>query len=184
MHAVFFGIKAAHLRVLAITRGLLKGRGLTPARFDMMRIVEMHEEDGVAQGKIQVLLGVSAATVSRMLTSLEKLGFVMRERMIHDARQLRVFLTELGSQRVFDAREALVECGADEYLALRSIDSDRAEARPRLEILRGLLSRVRRNFFDPAPLEHPWTLDDIVSHAAFVDGRPCYSGRLDYSQYG
>ena len=72
MHAAFFGLKRVHLRILAVSRSLLARVALTPARFDMIRIVELHTE-GIPQRNIQYLLGVSAPTVSRMVKALEKL---------------------------------------------------------------------------------------------------------------
>src|SRR4029079_19247651 len=101
MHPIFFGIKRVHLRVVAVTRKLLLGVQLTPARFDMLRIVGLHEHWGAAQSKIQYLLGVSAATVSRMLKSLEVLGFVVRKRMARDARCVLVPLTPPATARVY-----------------------------------------------------------------------------------
>ena len=76
MNVAFFGIKRVHLRVVHLTHALLRGKHLTPARFDLMRIVELYGDETVPQASIQNLLGVSAPTVSRMLKSLQKLGFV------------------------------------------------------------------------------------------------------------
>ena len=157
MHAVFFGIKRAHLQVLHVSRWLLKGMGLTPARFDMMRIVELHGRHGVAQSRIQDLLGVSAATVSRMLQSLEGLRLVMRERMDHDARQRRVHLTNRGWERVQNALFALIDWGVADRTALGALHKDPEKARPRLEVLRAFLWCLRKSFFDRAPFEDPWT---------------------------
>src|SRR3954471_16894373 len=95
MHASFFGIKRVHLRVLAVTRPMIKDYELTPARFDMLRVVLLHP-DGIAQTTLRWLLGVSAPTVSRMLKSLQQLGFVERERDLADGRCLNVLLTPRG----------------------------------------------------------------------------------------
>lgn len=180
MHAVFFGMKISHLRVLHVTRALLWKRELTPARFDMMRVVELHKDGGVAQQKVQDLLGVSAPTISRMLKSLEKLGYVVRERMTHDARQKRVHITELGLERVRAARLALIDSGIADRMAARGLCFDPEEARPQVTMLRGFLRSIRKNYGDPAPFEHPWTLDQVVPYYVhtIVDGRLHYGAPL------
>ena len=176
MHSMFFGIKRVHLRTLHISRALLHKMGLTPARFDMMRIVELHRQHGVTQAKIIALLGVSGATVSRMLSSLEELGYVLREEIPRDRRALLVKITERGLERVRHARETLVDSGRAERLALRAFEHSPDWARPQLVMMRRFLSRIRKNFFDPAPFEHPWTGEDLVPYAfhTIVDGRVCY----------
>ena len=155
MHAAFFGIKRVHWCVVGMTQSFLpKGLGMTPARFDMMRIVELHRL-GAAQGKIQDLLGVSAPTVSRMLKSLEALGYVMRERMEHDRRQRRVFLTRLGLERVRAARLKLVESGGAERLVRHGLGF---KSQPKVKTLRRYLSKMRERYVDRALFEEPWTL--------------------------
>lgn len=179
MHSIFFGLKRAHLCVLRVTRVLLRGRELTPARFDMMRIVARHPF-GVAQSKIQALLGVSAATVSRMLKSLELLGFVVRKRLIEDGRCSLVEVTRLGRDRVTDAAYALVHSGVAERMVLRGLGFERRAARPRMKSLQRALSSMRRIYGDRSPFEHPWFYGDLVPlvFTTLVDGRITYGEGL------
>jgi DNA-binding MarR family transcriptional regulator len=149
------------LRVLHQTRLLLKGRGLTPARFDMMRIIELFRQHGVAQQRLQDSLCVSAPTVSRMLKSLEELGYVVRERMEHDARLVRVSITELGLERVHAARNALIETRVAHRMMLCGLDSDHVVAWQHSKTLRGFLTRMRKVYCDQAPFEHPWTNAEV-----------------------
>jgi len=176
MHTLFFSIKRVHLRVLHITRGLLRGINLTPARFDMMRIVELHADFGVTQGRIIDLLGVSAATVSRMLTSLEDLGFVTRKRTTRDARCVLVAITELGLATVRTAIRKLIDKGVHERLALRGLALEARRAQPQLDVLQRFLRRLRKNYDDPAPFAHPWTTKDIYPYVfhTLVDGKLTY----------
>ena len=180
MHALFFGVKRVHLRVLQVSRGLLRGRGLTPARFDMMRVAECHREGAVLQGKMQTLLGVSAATVSRMLKSLEELGFVTRERLARDARCVLVRLTARGLECVRAAADALVDSGIAERFALRGLALEPETARPEVATLQKLLSRIRQNYGDPAPFEHPWRAGDLVPYVfhTVVNGRIVYGAEF------
>src|SRR5207247_2419421 len=79
MHAIMFRLKRAFHRSLAHVRPLIGEFGLTPARFDMMKTIRDASSGGfIFQSFIRRALGVSAATVSRMLKSLEELGFVVR----------------------------------------------------------------------------------------------------------
>jgi DNA-binding MarR family transcriptional regulator len=173
MHKAFFGIKRVHLRVLAVSRALLGRVALTPARFDLMRIVELHTE-GIPQRNIQYLLGVSAPTISRMVKALEKLGMLRRRRWEQDRRCVLVEMTHVGAGVVGAARESLVESGVAERFALRGLGSDPDTARTDLTTLQRFLMRMRRAFHDSPLFEHPWRVGCIDEPYAFhtiVDGR-------------
>ncbi len=176
MHRVFFSVKRVHLRIVEVSKILLRRFHLTPARFDMMRIVLVHAPHGVSQSRIRGLLGVSAATVSRMLVSLEQLGFVERNEWAHDARQLIVTLTELGKKRVTDAMEAVVERGTAERMAQRGVDFDPKAAVPRLRVLHRALSSMRRIYGDRAAFVDPWRTEPLVPYyfTTVVEGRIVY----------
>jgi DNA-binding MarR family transcriptional regulator len=142
---------------------------LTPARFDMLRIVHLRP-DGIPQSTLRWLLGVSAPTVSRMLKSLQELGFVERERDVADGRCVNVRLTPRGRVAVRMALETtVVNLEADRTAARgvagntrewsESLDETRATiaaGREQLETLHGLLGRMRMAFIDTAPYAHPW----------------------------
>ena len=170
MHEMFFGIKRVHLRTLHWSRKLLGGRQLTPARFDMMRIIDAHPY-GVPQRNLQYLLGVTAQTVSRMLRSLEKLGFVARERISRNARALRVRISDVGGEVLSDAMEGLVFSGIAERFALRAfaIDMDPDTAGPPLRALRHTLSAIRRRYGDTTPFEEPWRGGELPYPPTIVD---------------
>jgi DNA-binding Lrp family transcriptional regulator len=120
---------------------------------------------------------VSAPTVSRMLKSLEELGYIVRDRMDHDARMRRVYITRLGLEVVRAKIIALIDTNANERMALRGLDYYRKTARRKLERLRSFLSSMRKIYGDPAVFEHPWTTDDLLPPLIFttmVDGALCY----------
>jgi DNA-binding MarR family transcriptional regulator len=169
MHQVFFSIKRVHLRVIEIGKRLLKKYGLTPARFDMLRIIDANGPGPVPQAKIRALLGVSAATVSRMLISLEKLGFVERTKWTVDARNLLVALTALVS---------LVGMGRAERMARRGVAFEPKLAVLRLRVLQKHLNSMRRAYGDDSPFVHPWRADELVpyDYTIVVNGRIRYTG--------
>ncbi len=175
MHQIFFSVKRVHLRIVEMSKKLVAEYELTPARFDMLRIVDAHWPHPVLQSKLKELLGVSAATVSRMLISLEKLGFVERTESPIDARNLLVSLTEFGWERVDTALSALVHTagGPVELIARRGVEAENKLALLRLRLLQKYLNAIRRCYGDTSPFVHPWRDDDLVpyEHTVLVNGR-------------
>ena len=96
MHAVGFEIKRVYHRSLVYARAFARGfgRGVTPARLDMLSAI--FQEHVLIQRQLAHVLGVCEMTVSRMVRSLEKLGLVHREKSEFDARERFVFLTRRG----------------------------------------------------------------------------------------
>jgi DNA-binding MarR family transcriptional regulator len=119
MNAILFAAKRAFQSAVRMSNAQLKeiARGLTAARFDMMyaltryAVGEAHFGEGempkfetrvlerrtILQSELRQLLGVSAPVVSRMVRSLEALGWVARKRPeCGDRRQREVTLTGAG----------------------------------------------------------------------------------------
>lgn len=164
MHRIFFSIKRVHLRVVEVSKRLVGAFELTPARFDMLRVVMLHAPYGATQWRLRALLGVSAATVSRMAKSLEMLGFVARARSGRDARDVWVTLTELGKERVTAAMKALVDSGVADTFAKRGVDFDPQAATVRLSVLQTALSSMRRIYGDAALFIDPWRRGGLVPY--------------------
>jgi DNA-binding MarR family transcriptional regulator len=95
MHPFSFRLKRAHQRVVLLGGSILREFGLTPARFDLLFLVHERLNDAPTQTELSRALGVTAATVSRMVRSLEELGIVMRFH-VADRRAKHVALTEGG----------------------------------------------------------------------------------------
>jgi DNA-binding MarR family transcriptional regulator len=101
--------------------------GLTFAQFRMLRAVAQ-STDGRC-GQIAEHIGVAAPTATRMLTSLEKAGFVERARATDDRRGVSVRLTPAG-QEALRAKERVV---ADKRRALfESLSADERSQAARL----------------------------------------------------
>jgi DNA-binding MarR family transcriptional regulator len=161
MHGIYFSLKRTYHRFLATTRRPLACYGLTAARLDLLYALS-----GVeflrSQRELERVLGVSAPTVSRMLKSLEELGFVERCPAIHDARRRIVALTYEGRQIVRRALRDIVHSGAIE-LVVESVIARCAFAIARFaEIyeLDATLRRARSRLGDVATLVYPWHPDD------------------------
>lgn len=180
MHQIFFSVKRVHLRIVEVSKQLVRRFGLTPARFDLLRVIEAHEPHPVSQSKICTLLGVSAATVSRMLIALEKLGFIERRASKLDARNLLVSLTSDGFNRLDEAIVSMISRGVAEFVARRGVAFESKLAVSRLRVLQKLLNSMRRIYGDDSPFVHPWRNDDLVPyhHTVVVRGRIRYTGDL------
>jgi DNA-binding MarR family transcriptional regulator len=176
MHRIFFSIKRVHLRVIEIGKGLLAAFGLTPARFDMLRVVLEHEPHGLLQSRLRALLGVSGATVSRMLKALEALGFVTRTPLATDRRNLLIELTQYGWDTMDAAMCRLVWNRAANALARRGVSAKPEDADRKLGVLQGFLSSMRKAYDDRAAFIDPWTNAPLVPYfyTTLVDGRIRY----------
>jgi DNA-binding MarR family transcriptional regulator len=165
MNAIFFGCKRAFHACMRIARQALHRLGLTPARFDMLTAIGVDRWRSCTQRELRGHLGVTAATVSRMVRSLEDLGLVERlKRARPDRRLVRVKLTESGLKCMRKASRLLVATGAIQL----AVDSALTDGRPHDEALclkemdrtEAILYRIRRAFGDVATLAYPWHPDD------------------------
>jgi DNA-binding MarR family transcriptional regulator len=161
VHAILFGLKRAYQSTLRLTRRCLAQLGLTAARFDMLYAVRSARY-GSDQTQLRRMLGVSGATVSRMLKSLEDLGLVSRERSTVDRRRRRVHITELGRKAMRRVEVGLVDSGHVSFAiacALTESWWDDTMAFLAVDALDSPLHRLRRAFLDDAWLVYPWHPD-------------------------
>jgi DNA-binding MarR family transcriptional regulator len=174
MHPTFFSVKRVHLSLVAWQRVLLRsqcGTRITPARFDLMRVIAAHG-GSCARWRLVKVLGVSGTVVSRMVKALERDGLVRRSREPHDRRCVLVSLTGLGRFDVDQAR-LFTEGPALESLARRVFSfADGGSAR-QATVFAEFLQEARVNLRDRAPLPHPWVADRLFDeHGYFRLGRP------------
>ena len=172
MDPLFFGFKRAHLRVVAGTRARIEKHrlhmtGITPARYDMMRVIEA-QVDGLPQRNLVELLGVTAQTVSRMLKSLEELHLVERTRMDRDSRCLWVRLTPFGAGEVYLISHYLLDSGFAHRMARLGFGGAEAQESA-YRFFRRWLCKIRRAHGDPTPFEEPWRGGELPYPQVFVD---------------
>jgi DNA-binding MarR family transcriptional regulator len=133
MDAVMFEVKAAHLAVQRVGRGILRPHGLTVARFDLMNALG---ERGMKQSDLWKRLNVVRSAICEMVHSLMELGWVKRVRAA-DSRTWLVMLTRLGREVFRRAFDEHVESGnvavlMDYGLAQRHVDVDTQSIRETL----------------------------------------------------
>jgi DNA-binding MarR family transcriptional regulator len=107
MDDLFFGVKRTHLAVNRWALHRLREFGVTPARFDLMRLI-YERNFWWTQDAVRHRLGVARSTVSRMMRALEALGWMTRERSKWDRRTLVCTLTYEGRRVVASVMSALI----------------------------------------------------------------------------
>jgi DNA-binding MarR family transcriptional regulator len=163
MHRVFFDLKRAYHSTLRLTRRLLKRLGLTAARFDLLYIVEKAGKT-MLQCDLRRALGVTAPTVSRMVSSLQALGLVEREVVDLDRRRREVTLTKAGLRCVRRAARHLIHSGWVELAVDSALCPQRwfnAEESSRARgVLSTTLNRLRYAYGDRATRDYPSFYDE------------------------
>src|ERR1700759_2931477 len=110
MHRLHFSLRRGHQAVLRFARRVLEDTGLTPARYDLLHGLRKNK-GGMRQKHLVRVLGVTRATVSRMLGSLEELRIVRREIDPSDRRCKIVWLTDEGLAFLDGAYEKVMKPG-------------------------------------------------------------------------
>ena len=108
MDDLLFAFKRVHLAGNRHASKLLLAFGVTPARFDLMRILYGNRTFSMSQSVLRAQLGVARATLSTMLKALEKLGLVERKTHEFDRRTKRVTLTYAARSLMWNVLVALV----------------------------------------------------------------------------
>jgi DNA-binding MarR family transcriptional regulator len=110
MQKHLFALKRGYQSTLRFCRFVFDGTGLTVARYDMLFAIK-REKGCISQKQLREILGVTRATVSKMLGSLEELGLVRREVNSMDRRRKDVWLTEEGAARLEATYRKIVKPG-------------------------------------------------------------------------
>ncbi len=163
MNAIFFGLKRAYHGTLRVSRRALARRGLTAARFDLLYVVKEAGRRAL-QRDLRRALGVSAPTVSRMVDSLEALGWVERERCVVDRRMRYVRLTREGLRCIRGAIARFVRSGWAQDKVDRALCPGSRRDGWKWLLRDGRLPRTTAPFCaayrDRATLYYPWHPDD------------------------
>src|SRR6185295_10377988 len=152
MHFLAFRFKRAHLRTLAVTRPKAAEHDLTPARFDLLYAVSKYGLSRCPQAQIRRILGVARATVSRMLKSLEDLGFIEREPSPFDKRAKDVILTVLGRMHLDACYRAVFSGAFLQRKYMKAFDRPAPDAFMLVDELHSTVARVANHIGDIASL--------------------------------
>jgi DNA-binding MarR family transcriptional regulator len=124
---VGYVVRRAQLWMVQDFRRVLKGLGITPAQFSVLRVISANP--GISQVRVAKALAIERARLVQMIDSLEDAGHVERARSVTDRRSHALRLTETGvalvarSQGPLEAHERNIAAriGAREKDELRRI---------------------------------------------------------------
>ena len=134
MDDVFFQAKRSHLAVNRWALFKLREFGVTPARFDLMRMIYFRNFRW-AQKELRYALGIARATISVMVRALVKLGWITREVNPFDRRTLDCVLTYEGRRVVASVMSALVWPKVIKKIVDAALGGDAETERSAVELL-------------------------------------------------
>jgi DNA-binding MarR family transcriptional regulator len=175
MDAVMFEVKGAHLAAQRVGRAMLRGSGLTPARFDLMHSLGQR---GMKQSDLWRRLEVVRSVVCEMVRALVGLGWVERSRDPRDGRTWVVRLTGRGREVFEDVYMRWVESGdatvrMDQALACGEPRIDALEERTTfVEACRALMMAFLPRPPFAGPDLYPWDPQDYCFWFAEVGTEP------------
>jgi len=117
--------------------GVMAGHGLTPAQYNVLRILRGAHPDPVPCSYIGERLLDRTPDVTRLLDRLQKAALIERRRAEHDRRVVEVSLTETGAARLAELERPVAELTERIMGALSAEELDRLSAL--LEKLRAAL---------------------------------------------
>jgi DNA-binding MarR family transcriptional regulator len=113
MHPTLFALKRAYQAARHVLEVELQGTGMTVAQMDALKLVLAAPSTELDQRALQASLGVTSATLTRLLAGMERQGLIVRAPHPTDARGKTVRLTPK-ARRLF---EKLMESREAEYTA-------------------------------------------------------------------
>lgn len=129
-----YQIRATHRLFQRYLQTKIEPHGVTLGMWYFLRV--LWSEDGLTQRELSQRVGTMEPTTLTAIRSMERSGFIRRERNAEDGRKINVFLTEAGS-RLQDELLPLARQVVDDAASTLT-GSDR-------QLLLSLLATVRRN---------------------------------------
>jgi len=139
-------------RISQHSKHLARESGLTVPRLLCLKAIGDLEEQDVTITVVGQHVQLSAATVSRIIDSLEAAGLVQRERTAKDRRKVRLSLTPAGYERYLTLPAPLQEEFVSRLMALNA-----AERAKLLDALRQVNELMDAKDLDASPLLAPGT---------------------------
>lgn len=134
---------------------LMQQLGIYPGQAGLL--YRLSEADGRSQQELADLMHIRSSTMTVMLSRVEALGLIERQRDQQDQRIVRIFLTDAGREAAQKARERLVVLGGECFSTLTA-----EERRQLLPIVRKISAALEQ-----APADDP----EMEPHCARGPGR-------------
>lgn len=124
-HPAAFGLQGVIALSNELERELARAMGLHPT--DYRALSALSQAGPLAVGALAERLGATAATTTAIVNRLEGHGYVLRQRVDGDRRQVQVTVAPAGFQRIMDLMTPLL-VATNEHLLSLSADEQRAIA--------------------------------------------------------
>lgn len=124
----YLALVRAQDRLAGQAARLLKGRGLTTATYNVLRILRGAGGDGLACGEIGARLIHRVPDVTRLIDRMERDGWVRRERASDDRRVVRTQLTPAGRKAADELDGPVLELHATQFADLSAREIEALEA--------------------------------------------------------
>jgi DNA-binding MarR family transcriptional regulator len=112
-------LRRAHIAFSREFRIRLAEHGITFGEF--IHLERLWDEDGLIQRELSRRVGITAASSTHIIETLELRGFIVRKRSLEDRRNINVYLTPPGRQ----LQNTLLECArSTNRLARASLSTD------------------------------------------------------------
>jgi DNA-binding MarR family transcriptional regulator len=98
--AVLLALQVAAQRAIEPWAQCLRSHDLTPAQYNVLRILRGAHPDGLTSGGVAERLITRGPDVTRLIDRLQKRGLVRRQRGVRDRRVVKVLITEPGLERL------------------------------------------------------------------------------------
>ena len=163
MDRLFYEAKHAHFATLRLWRPFTTEFGLTPARVDLLRVVQVQLQHRILQSALPELLNVSKTVVSIMVRALERRGFLDRVRSAVDGRTFVLTLTLKAKVALRALYHQAVHFGLLALALAHAITPSRTPqpdfARRKFRLERRLV-RLRESFGRGCAHHNPWWGDE------------------------
>lgn len=127
-------LKGAHGAFNRSLRTKLAANGITFSQFQHLQ--NLWKEDGINQTELSRRIGITTASSTDVLDSLEQLGLIHRIRSKSDRRKISVFLTPAGAD---------LEDPLEAYAIDVNVIATEGLTEPKIKELYGLLAQVIQN---------------------------------------
>ena len=77
---------------------MFKENNLDLTKEQMIVLKKLHENDGISQNELALLIFRNKSSLTRLLSKMEKKDYIVRKQCLVDKRVNKVFLTELGKE--------------------------------------------------------------------------------------
>lgn len=113
MHPTIFALKRAHQATRQYLEDGLAPYGLTAAQLDVLMALD--EPHHLEQRELQKALGISSATLARILTTMEQQELIVRDTSSEDARVKVVSMSNSGIQLLRSIEENKEEAFTEQF---------------------------------------------------------------------